>query len=347
MSSDTLHFEAAINPYGCSPKVVEAIESGARAKDYRFYGDADARGLREKLAAHHSLSPGNFIVYNGAGEALAWLFILNLLVPRGRLIVPHPSYERFVEAGRRCAAEVIEVPLDESNFSLPLDRLIEEANRKHANVGLISSPNNPTGNLLLDQAALDRLLDEAPRCLWIVDEAYADYAGVSFVSSVRERRNLFVLRTFSKIYGLAGLRVGCAVAHADTARALAQTRLPWCVNSLSLVAAEAALADQNYVRRTLARIGEDCRRFKSALDSISYLKAHPSAANFFLIQLDADESRLKEYLGSNKIQVRSRPDMPRHLRITSLLPEQNNFLIDVLAAYNPKSAASLAEGAAS
>ena len=348
MSSDVLHFEAAINPYGCSPKVVEAIESCARAKDYRFYGDADARGLREKLATHHGLSADNFVVYNGAGEALAWLFILNLLMPHGRLIVPHPSYERFVEAGRRCAAEVIEVPLNDKSLSLPVDRLIEEANRKQANVGLISSPNNPTGNLLLDEIALDRLLNEAPRCLWIVDEAYADYPGVSFVPRVCERRNLVVLRTFSKIYGLAGLRVGCAIAHTDTARALAQTRLPWCVNSLSLVASEAALADQDYVKETRALIRDDCRRFESSLDSIPYLSVYPSAANFFLVECrGADASRLTAHLASHKIQVRSRPDMPRHLRITSLLPEQNDFLIDVLAAYNSELAEAKAEKAAS
>ena len=348
MSSEVLHFEAAINPYGCSPKVVEAIESCARAKDYRFYGDADARGLREQLAAHHGLSPDNFVIYNGAGEALAWLFILNLLVPRGKLIVPHPSYERFVEAGRRCAAEVIEVPLNEENFSPSVDRMIEAANQKQANVGLISSPNNPTGNLLLDEIALDRLLNEAPRCLWIVDEAYADYPGVSFVPRVCERRNLVVLRTFSKIYGLAGLRVGCAIAHADTARALAQTRLPWCVNSLSLVAAEAALADQDYIKETRALIHEDCRRLESALGSISYLSVYPSAANFFLVECrGVDASRLKAHLASHKIQIRSCPDMPRHLRITSLLPEQNDFLIDVLAAYDPTQAEAKMEKAAS
>ncbi len=348
MSSDILHFEAAINPYGCSPKVVEAIESGARAKDYRFYGDADARGLREKLAAHHDLSPDNFVVYNGAGEALTWLFILNLLMPRGKLIVPHPSYERFVEAGRRCAAEVIEVPLNEKSFSLSLDRMIEAANQKQANVGLISSPNNPTGNLLLDASALDRLLNEAPRCLWIVDEAYADYSGVSLVSRTLERRNLVVLRTFSKIYGLAGLRIGCAIAHTDTTRALAQTRLPWGVNSLSLIAAAAALADQDYVRETRARIRDDCRRFESSLGSVAYLSVYPSAANFFLVELHGfDASRLKEHLASHNIQVRSRPDMPSHLRITSLLPQQNDYLIDVLAAYSPTSAESMAGKAAS
>lgn len=331
-----LHFDAAINPYGCSPRVVEAIQSFAATRDYRYYGEADALTLRERLAAHHSLSPDNFVVYNGSGEALAWLFILNLLVPRGRLIIPCPSYERFVEAGRRCAAEVIEVPLSEKNFSLPVDRMIEEANRKQASVGLLSSPNNPTGNLLLDEAGLNRLLLEAPKCLWIVDEAYADYAKVNFVRWVSQHNNLVVLRTFSKVYGLAGLRVGFAAAHVETAQSLSQTRLPWCVNSVSLIAAKAALSDQAFVTETLALIRNDCLSFESSLNSIPYFRVHASAANFFLVEVSGiDASTLKSHLASHQIQVRTRPDMPQHVRLTSLLPKQNQRLLEVLAAFNP------------
>lgn len=328
---EALHFEAAINPYGCSPLVVEALEAFARTREFRSYGEPTALDLREELAAHHDLSPENFVVYNGAGEALAWLFVFNLLMRRGRLIVPYPSYERFVEAGKRCAAEVIEVPLDEPDFALPVDRLIEEGNRRRASVGLISSPNNPTGNVLLDEPGLGRLLEAMPECLWIVDEAYADYTGKSFAPWVRDWPNLVVLRTFSKAYGLAGLRIGCAVAHRSVAQELAHSRLPWSVNSMSLVAALAALRDQNYLQETVARILDDCARFYTALERIPGLKVYESAANFFLVRLDGfDPARLKERLAARAMHVRSRPDMPRHVRITSLRPEENARLLDVL-----------------
>jgi histidinol-phosphate aminotransferase len=328
---EALHFEAAINPYGCSPSVVEALEAFARTKEFRSYGEPTALDLREELAAHHTLSPDNFVVYNGAGEALAWLFVFNLLMRRGRLIVPYPSYERFVEAGKRCAAEVIEVPLCEHDFSLPVERLIEEGNSRCASVGLISSPNNPTGNVLLDEGELGRLLEGMPECLWIVDEAYADYTGRSFASWVRDWPNLVVLRTFSKAYGLAGLRVGCAVAHEGVAQELARSRLPWSVNSMSLVAALAALRDQDYLRETVARIRADSARFYAALKQIPGLTVYESAANFFLVRLDAlDPALLKERLAARLMHVRSRPDMPRHIRLTSLRPEENARLLDVL-----------------
>jgi histidinol-phosphate aminotransferase len=336
-SREALHFEAAINPYGCSPLVVEALERFARTKEFRSYGEPTALDLREELAERHDLSPDNFVVYNGAGEALAWLFVFNLLMRRGRLVVPYPSYERFVEAGKRCAAEVIEVPLDEQDFSLPVERLIEEGNRRRATVGLISSPNNPTGNVLLDESALGRLLDEMPECLWIVDEAYADYRGRSLAAWVRDRPNLVVLRTFSKAYGLAGLRVGCAVAHKGVAQELAHSRLPWSVNSMSLVAALAALRDQDYLRATVARILDDCAEFYAALNSIPGMKVYESAANFFLVRLDAfDPKRLKEHLAARRMHVRARPDMPRHIRLTSLRPEENRRLLDAFADYESK-----------
>src|SRR3954469_1033514 len=151
MSDETLHFEAAINPYGCSTKVVEAQERFARSKQYRFYGESDAATLRERLAAHHDLSPENFVVSNGAGEALAWTFLLNLVMRPGRLIAPYPSYERFVEAGKRYSTALIEVALDEKDFSLSVERLINVARARNATLGLISNPNNPSGNLLLDE----------------------------------------------------------------------------------------------------------------------------------------------------------------------------------------------------
>ncbi|OLE53388.1 MAG: hypothetical protein AUG51_13215 [Acidobacteria bacterium 13_1_20CM_3_53_8] len=336
MKDETFHFEAAINPYGCSAKVVEAVERFARSKQYRFYGEPDAASLRELLAAHHNLSPENFVVFNGAGEALAWTFLLNLVMRPGRLIAPHPSYERFVEAGKRYSAELIEVPLDEQNFSLSVNELIDACRTSRATLGLVSNPNNPSGNTLIDEAGMAKLLDDTPDCLWIIDEAYADYAGLSFASWVQERTNLMVLRTFSKAYGLAGLRVGCAVAHASVAQKLARVRLPWAVNSMSLAAAQAAIEDQDYLKEILGRIRNDCENFYSELCKIPFFHVHPTAANFFLIRLSGIEpSRLKKHLAAHRIQVRSRPDMPEYIRITSMLPQENQHLLNVLREFEP------------
>jgi histidinol-phosphate aminotransferase len=332
VSEHVLAFDQAINPYGCSPKVAEAMAAFALSRSYRFYGDPDARALREKLAAHHGLAPENLLVYNGAGEALVWIFVARLLLPQARLLVPYPAYERFVAVGARTAAEVVEVPLDPQDFSLDIDRVIETARARGAGVALLSNPNNPTGNLLVDEAAMARLLDEVPELLWIVDEAYADYAGVSHASWVAERRNLVVLRTFSKAYGLAGLRVGYAVGHVEEMTRLSAFRLPWNVGSMSLVAAETAIDDQEYLKDVVGKIRADREAFGAMLRSVPGLRPYPSDANFYLVALDGlNPPRLLEHLAAQRIRVRTRPDMPSHIRVTSLLPEQNARLVEALA----------------
>jgi histidinol-phosphate aminotransferase len=287
--------------------------------------------LRERLAAHHGLGAESFLLYNGAGEALVWIFVAKLMLPRGRLLIPHPTYERFVAVGERTAAEVVTVQLD-SAFRLDVERMIATARERNTSVGLLSNPNNPTGNLLVDDAAMARLLDALPAMLWIVDEAYADYAGVTFTPWVAERRNLIVLRTFSKAYGLAGLRIGYAVGHPETMARLAAFRLPWNVSSMSLVAAEAALEDQTYLKEVVAKIRDDRETFGAMLREVPGLKPHPSDANFFLVDLDGlDRDALLEHLARHAIRVRTRADMPAHIRVTSLLPAQNARLCDVLA----------------
>ncbi len=332
MTTDIHRFDAAINPYGCSPAVVEALVAFARGKEYRFYGDEDGAALRARLSALYDLPADNFLVYNGCGEGLVWQLVASLLLERGRLICPYPSYERFVEVARRCASEIVEVPLEPGTWSLPVERFIEEGRRTGARVALISSPNNPTGNLLLDRPALTALLDGLPDCLFIVDEAYAEYAGITFAPWVRERPNLVVLKTFSKAYGLAGLRIGYVAAHAGVAEKMARMRVPWCVDSMALAAAETALGDQAYLRDVVSRIAADSAALREGLAALPGFSPYPSAANFFLVRVDGlDPSRLHAHLASHRVRVRTRPDFPGTIRVTSMTPEDNRTLLDVLA----------------
>jgi histidinol-phosphate aminotransferase len=333
MENGDLRFDAAVNPYGCSPHVEHAMLDFVQSRAYRHYGEHYADSLRDLLAEKLDLSPENLIVYNGSGEALVWLFISRLLLQQGKLITPYPSYERFVDAAKRCT-EVVEVPLDPNDYTLPIETFIEEGRRKRVTMGLLSSPNNPTGNLLLDSDNLNRLLDELPDCLWVIDEAYADYAGVTYTSWVKDRKNLVVLRTFSKAYGLAGLRIGYAVAHPEVIQRLSAFQIPWCVDSMALVAAQAALEDEDYLRQITLQIREDCERFYSDLQRTDSIEVYPSDANFFLLRLKTqDPVQLKQYLADRHIYVRSRPDMPDFIRVTSLTKAENHHFLNALNTY--------------
>ena len=330
--AEWLRFDAATNPYGPSPKVREATAAFARTGDFSRYDDEErAESLRGDLAAHWGLSPDHFIVYNGSGEAVVWLFLARLLLERQRLLIPSPSYERFVALGQRCAAEVIPVPLHEEDFALVPERFIEAGRQSGARVLLLSSPNNPTGNLLCDEWEIARLLDGLPDCLCIVDEAYADYAGHSCVPWVQERGNLVVLRTFSKAYGMAGLRIGYAIGPKPIITALSQMQVPWAVNALSLVAARAALADQGYLHQIVAQIRSDCQALYEGLNERPWLRAYPSAANFFWVRCEGiGPERLRAGLEKRRMRARWRQDAPGFVRLTSLRPQDNEYLLAVL-----------------
>lgn len=332
MNDKWLRFDAATNPYGPSPKVREALAAFARTGDFSRYDDEErAESLRRDLAAHWGLSPDHFIVYNGSGEAVVWLFLARLLLEQQRLLVPAPSYERFVALGQRCATEVIPVPLDEADFALVPERVIEAGRRSGARVLLLSSPNNPTGNLLCGSREMAQLLAALPDCLCIVDEAYADYAGHSYVPWVRERANLVVLRTFSKAYGLAGLRIGYAIGPKSVIAALGQMQVPWAVNALSLTAARAALADQHYLHEVVAQIRRDGQVLYEGLNERSWLRAYPSAANFFWVRCEGlGPARLQAGLEKRRIRARWRQDAPGFVRLTSLRPQDNDYLLTAL-----------------
>lgn len=333
MTDPDLRFDAAINPYGCSPAVVAALGRAVEEKAYRHYGDPDGGSLRRALAAHHGLGPDNFIVYNGCGEGMVWQSLTKLLLPRGSFICPYPSYERFVEIGRRCAREVIEVPLTSPGHELPLDRFIDQARAHGAAMAMISTPNNPTGNQLLDQDRLEALLEALPGCTVVIDEAYAEYTGRSFAPLVARFPNLVVLKTFSKAYGLAGLRVGYVAGHERTIAEARRFQIPWAVDSLALVAAEAALADQRYLQEIVRRINDDVAAFGRALGGLPQLSLSPTAANFYLVELGEERYRdLAPRLASRGMVVRRRPDLPHHIRVTSMTPAANALLVQTLAA---------------
>lgn len=332
-----LHFESAINPYGCSPRVVTAMQEFAATRDYKFYGEMRAESLRVKLAELHGLSPENFVVCNGSGEALAGIYLLRLVMAGGSLIVPYPSYERFVDGGKKFARSSYEVPLEPEMWALDIDRMIAETNANNTTLGMISSPNNPTGNILLDETSAAKLLAATPQCLWVIDEAYADYNNRTLAPLVKNHENLAVLKTFSKAYGMAGMRIGYVVAAELLAKQLASVQLPWAVNSMSLVAAAAALEDQEHIRKVSEAVKYDVRKFYEELVKFPQFTVFPTDANFFLIRVaDGKQPELIRYLAERDMIVRSRGDMPDYIRVTSLLPEENEMLLSAIREFFAK-----------
>jgi histidinol-phosphate aminotransferase len=163
----------------------------------------------------------------------------------------------------------------------------------------------------------------------IVDEAYAEYTGRSFAPLVRRHENLVVLKTFSKAYGLAGLRVGYVVAHPRVAAEARRYQIPWSVDSLALLAAETALVDQAYLAEIVARIRAEVAAFGSGLARFDFARVFPTDANFHLVELRGLEyAALAPALARRGLVVRRRADMPAHVRVTCMTPEANARLLE-------------------
>ena len=208
---------------------------------------------------------------------------------------------------------------------------IEAGRQSGARVLLLSSPNNPTGNLLCGDAELARLLDELPDCLCIVDEAYADYAGHSFVPWVQERKTWWCCGPFPKHTAWLVCGVGYAIGPKPVIAALSQLQVPWAVNALSLVAARAVLADQGYLQEIVAQIRGDCKVLYEGLNERPWLRAYPSAANFFWVRCEGiGPERLRAGLEERRVRVRWRQDAPGFVRLTSLRPQDNEYLLAAL-----------------
>jgi histidinol-phosphate aminotransferase len=175
----------------------------------------------------------------------------------------------------------VAVPLDE-NFAFDVDRLIDTARHEQARVIVLNSPNNPTGSALPD-GAVERILAET-KAFIVCDEAYQDFGGPTALPLLQQTSRLVVLRTFSKAFGLAGLRFGVALAHPDVAREIAKGKLPYNVNMVTLAAARTALDHAPMLVARTQQVIETRDRFMAALRQVPGLTVYPSAANFVLFR---------------------------------------------------------------
>jgi histidinol-phosphate aminotransferase len=315
------------NPLGPSPRAVQAMR--AALEGVHRYPDGASFRLREKLAARHRVAPEQLVFGCGADEILE-LVAKAFLGFGDEAVFAWPSFAMYPIVTRGMGATPVPVPLD-ADLVHDLDAM-GAAVGPRTRVVLVCNPNNPTGTSV-GAAAFDRFVAALPEdVVLLVDEAYVDFARrrdfPDTLAWIERRPGTLSLRTFSKIAGLAGLRVGYAIADRELAGYLERARHPFNVNVLAEVAAVAALDDREHLERTLrtnAEGIESLRRELAALD----IETWPSDANFVLAKLgrDAYERLLRE-------GVIVRPlagfGMPEHVRITVGLPEENERLLKAL-----------------
>lgn len=311
------------NPYGPSPAAREAALA-AIDRAHR-YPDAERDRLVEELAARQGLTPDHVVLGCGSTEILQ-MAVQAAAAPDALLVLADPTFEAVGRYQRPHDYRMERVPLT-PGFAHDLGRMRELALRHPGPVVIyVCNPNNPTGTLT-PSAELDARIDEAPhRVLFLVDEAYFEYVRAAGYSSavkwVRGRANVVVTRTFSKIYGMAGLRLGYAFAHPETARRLDAFMARDNANGPAIAAARAALADRELVARSRAANAAARRIVTDCLDELGL--AHlPSHTNFLMHRVPGELATYIRRMREHGIRVgRPFPPLTGYNRLSLGRPEQ-------------------------
>jgi histidinol-phosphate aminotransferase len=316
------------NPLGPSPKAVAAIH--AAAADVHRYADTTAFALRARVATLHGVAPDELAFGHGSNELIDLLCRV-FAGPSDHAVIGTPSFVCYRLCLRVADVPTTEVPLDGGLF-WNVDRLLE-AVRPNTKLLFLDNPNNPTSTHL-GRAELSRLLASLPaHVVPVIDEAYVHFADAPDYTSALALRalspNLIVLRTFSKAFGLAALRVGYAVGPAALLGFLPRAGVPFNVNGLAQAAALAALDDQDHVARGVALNAEQRARLHAAL-SAQGLAVAPSQGNFLCVAFGPRAREIHAALLRRGVIVRPIPDLPEHLRISVGLPAENDRLLAAL-----------------
>ena len=294
------------------------------------YPDPQQRQLKTFLAKSFSLSPANILLGNGSDEVLDLIFRAFCEPHKDNVITMPPTYGMYKVLAGINAIENREVLLTES-FELDVDRILESVNSK-TKVIFLCSPNNPTGNSF-SVKHIEYLLNNFQGLL-VVDEAYIDFATQgSWLNKLGQFPNLMVTRTFSKAYGMAGLRLGVCYASEDIITILNRIKPPYNVNELTQRKAFQMIQNTALVEEQIAEILTERDRMIGQLAKISYVKEiYPTDANFILVKVDDADKRYQEILELGVV-VRNRSTQPlcyNTLRFTIGTPEENETLLKVL-----------------
>ena len=325
------------NPLGASPKVREVLKAQA-AGDLARYPDGSGFKLKAKLAALHDVAPECITLGNGSNDILEFLGRVFLGPGRKSMFSAHAFavYPIVTKAQHAEAVIVPARPADDAEMPLGHD-LAGFAERLDDQVSLIfvANPNNPTGTWLPAQEIAEFLGKVPKTTVVVLDEAYWDYMAPELRPDVKqllaEHENLVVTRTFSKVYGIASLRVGYGISHPQVADLMNRVRQPFNNNSLALAAAEAALEDQAFVAETVSLCRTEMARLDKELAELG-LRCLPSQANFLSVDFGRDAAPIHQALLHKGIIVRPTASyaMPNFLRVTIGTQAENDKFLSAL-----------------
>jgi histidinol-phosphate aminotransferase len=318
------------NPLGPSPKALNAITNSL--SELHRYPDADSAELKQAIAQTYGLQVNQLIITNG-GDELITLASEAFLDPEDEVVVPEPSFSEYNFGALLMGAKVIKVPL-KRDFRYDIEAILSSVTNR-TKIVYLCSPNNPTGTFL-SRLELQQILDSLPKhVLVVLDAAYSHYASAAEYSDglefVHAGYPILVLQTFSKIYGLAGIRVGFGAAPNAIIQSILKVKEPFNVNTLAQAAAIAAITDFEHVNRSRTLVTQERQRLYEAFHQLG-LRYTESMSNFILVELGPKAKLLYEQLMNKGIIVRYGLiwGLPNHVRISVGTGDENDKLIQSL-----------------
>ena len=328
--SQVVKLDANENPYGASPKVRWAL---GEFNGYHLYPDPDQDRPRAVLADYLGIPVEHIMLGNGSDELID-LLMRSVLNPGDEVLDFSPTFGVYAFVAQQYEAPLIDVPRD-AKFDIDLDAALA-AITERTKITFIASPNNPTGNAVAPEV-VKALLETG--VLVVLDEAYAEFMGVTLASWVLEYPNLVVLRTFSKWAGLAGLRLGYMALPSSIAPHLWKLKAPFNINQAAVVALEASLADRAYLEANVQKILAERDRMSGLISAIDYLTPYPTAANFMLCGIEGmTGAALAKALADHGVLARPYhlPRLANFIRISVGTPAQTDRLVEVLREVAPR-----------
>lgn len=288
-----------------------------------LYPDSDSKVLREKMSKYYSCKPENIMVGNGSSELINT--VINAYCDKNDKVISFvPSFSMYQTYCDLCGAEYVGIET-ENDFSQNIDKLIQAAREQSPKIVILCNPNNPTG-YVTPREDIVKLLDNVKDSLIILDEAYADFSEVSVIDLINSYENLIVMRTLSKAFGLAGLRVGALIANEETVRYIWKVKVPYNINILSQYASEQALENIDRVNNYINNVKKLRNNLCEQLKNLNF-EVYESGANFIFVKSSVDN--LFEKLMECGVLIRKFNYKGNvYNRITVGTKEENEILID-------------------
>ena len=326
---DVIKLASNENPLGPSPKAITAMQDAI--KDCALYPDGSCYELRNVLAKHLNVDP-SMLIFGAGGDEIIFYLAMAFLCEGDETVQSDVTFLEYetVATLMNCNAKMVSL----NNFNQDVDALISQINNK-TKIVTVTNPNNPTGTLVSSED-IQRLLNAMPEgCILFLDEAYYEYVDDPKYSKgiewAKQGKNIVVLRTFSKIYGMAGLRIGYAIAPKEIIDILERVRAPFNVNSVAQIGAIASLNDQDQVKRSREQNAASKEYFYKELTRLG-ITYTPSQANFVWMDVNKDCKHVFTELLKRGVIVRTGDifNTPTHIRVTTGTPEQSKKFISAL-----------------